>query len=63
MILKINGVPVEEIVKEGVEVGVNITDMYNLIHIPVVVDFNWFKLDLNAFNIPDHLYHGVSSLF
>lgn len=64
MLLKINGVPVDELVKEGVDVGFSVRDVYHLIHTPINLDIglnthHWFNVDMNVFNIPHHTYELV----
>jgi hypothetical protein len=64
MLVKINGVPIEELAKEGVDVGLSIKDAYHLIHTPINLDVgmnthHWFTADMNIFNIPHHAYDLV----
>lgn len=64
MILKINGMPVEEIIREGFGiVGSSAKEVYSFIHTPLYVevstDVNQFDVDANVFNIPHHAFSFI----
>jgi hypothetical protein len=62
MIVKINGTPVDEIVKEGFGiVSTGVKEAYGLIHTPIDVEVSsnahhLLNLDANVFNIPHHAF-------
>lgn len=65
MILRINGLPVDELVKEGVDaIGMNLKGAYNIVHTPINLDVSTdvhhlFNIDANVFNIPQHTFNFI----
>ncbi|GAB6989438.1 hypothetical protein JCM16418A_14880 [Paenibacillus pini] len=64
VIIKIQGIPIDEVVKEGVNIDFDFVDIYQLVHVPInmgveIHGHHWFDLDLNCFNVPYHAYHII----
>ncbi|GFN32579.1 hypothetical protein [Paenibacillus xylaniclasticus] len=63
MIIKICGVPIEEVVEKGIDIKANIVDAWELVHVPVNVGLGAANVDINPTNFPFHLIHMMKPHF
>jgi hypothetical protein len=59
MLIKISGVPIDEVTQRGIDVKLNVVDAWELLHVPVNVDMGIVNVDMNPVNVPIHAFHLI----